>query len=398
MKNKQIIFITVLILMSGLIAQTYGQFDLENMNTLSEEVQTLQSFEESFAFEKKINPDEYILGPGDELGLNILTGENITYPLKVTPTGDLFIPSVGIVHVSGMTLSKAIKTIEKFIHTEAFPGAKVSIALVNVRTFLVQVTGAVNSPKFVNINAFKRLSNVLGKCKGSHQFAREFEIVITRQNGDQIVVNYLDYLRTGNLENNPTFLEGDRIHVPFGDVKTEGVVLRGASTGNGYDLIEPDEMLGEFLRRRVKLHNNADLNSISITRTMNNKVEYINIKPENLFKVILKAGDTIDILWEKGVMVNGFVLRPGGFKFFPGYVAADYVNMAGGNSPNGSPGRCKVLHKDGTIEYGQEILIRRGDVIIVPRTYKDVILGSMSSLEIVVSLATIYLTFIATQN
>jgi len=195
-----------------------------------------------------------------------------------------------------------------------------------------------------------------------------------------------------------SFLERDRIHVPFGDVKTEGVVLRGASTGNGYDLIEPDEMLGEFLRRRVKLHNNADLNSISITRTMNNKVEYINIKPENLFKVILKAGDTIDILWEKGVMVNGFVLRPGGFKFFPGYVAADYVNMAGGNSPNGSPGRCKVLHKDGTIEYGQEILIRRGDVIIVPRTYKDVILGSMSSLEIVVSLATIYLTFIATQN
>ncbi|MBC8215148.1 MAG: hypothetical protein H8E64_01380 [Candidatus Marinimicrobia bacterium] len=90
------------------------------------------------------------------------------------------------------------------------------------------------------------------------------------------------------------------------------------------------------------------------------------------------------------------MLTPGGFGFFPGYVAADYISMAGGNTPSGNPNRCTVKHRDGTVERGQEVVIRRGDVIVVPRTIKDTIIGDMSALHIVVSLATVYLTYLAT--
>ena len=57
--------------------------------------------------EGAISPDQYILGPGDELGISIIMGENLTLPIKITPTGDIFIPTVGLVNVSGLTLNNA---------------------------------------------------------------------------------------------------------------------------------------------------------------------------------------------------------------------------------------------------------------------------------------------------
>ena len=56
------------------------------------------------SLEGAISPNQYILGPGDELGISIIMGENLTIPIKITPTGDIFIPSVGLVNVSGLTI------------------------------------------------------------------------------------------------------------------------------------------------------------------------------------------------------------------------------------------------------------------------------------------------------
>ena len=69
----------------------------------------LESYKDVASLESAISPNEYILGPGDELGISIIMGENLTLPTKITPTGDLFIPSVGLVNVSGQTLDEARK-------------------------------------------------------------------------------------------------------------------------------------------------------------------------------------------------------------------------------------------------------------------------------------------------
>ena len=95
----------------------------------------LESYNDVASLESAISPDNYILGPGDELGISIIMGENLTLPTKVTPTGDIFIPSVGLVNVSGHTLDEARKKIKSFIIENAFPNAKVSIELLNIRKF-----------------------------------------------------------------------------------------------------------------------------------------------------------------------------------------------------------------------------------------------------------------------
>jgi len=377
-------------------AQDFGRLQAPGSEKEKDEIQSIEAMQPVLALERTVDPDTYNLGPGDELGLNIITAENITISLIISPTGDLLIPSVGVVHVGDLTVTTAIKVINTFIHNEAYPTAKVNLMLLNLRSFKIQIAGAVNEPGFVVVNSLERLSDVIELSGGFHQLAREFSVSITRNNGEVQLVNYLNYLRNGALADNPVFREGDIIHVPFGSMDKEGIVLRGAVMGSGYDIIEPDEQLGYFLQRRVKFNQNADLESVVVTKRVNGDNVYTNIEPEDFFSTNLNAGETIDILWEKGVMVNGFVLTPGGFDFFPGYTAADYISMAGGNSVKGNPDRCSVRHTDGTEEYGQATEIRRGDVIVIPRTLKDSIIGETSVLQILVSVMTIYLTFIAT--
>jgi protein involved in polysaccharide export with SLBB domain len=380
----------------GINAQTYGRMNIESQISSQEETQALESFEEKFALERAIDPVTYVLGPGDELGLNILTSENITWPLIVSPSGKLLIPSVGVIHVGGKTLQQGINLVKQFIKERAFPKAQVSMTIVNIRSFLLQVSGAVNRPGFVKVTPVMRLHEVVRKAGNFHQLAREFDITVRSISGEEYKVDYLQFILNGNLEHNPTFQEGDKLIIPFGDVEKEGVVIHGALSGRGYDIIAPSETLENFLWRKARFRENADLENVIITRQKNGKEEHLRIQPERFSSIVLKPGDTIDILRERGVSVNGFVQIPGGFQYFPGFTAADYINLAGGNTTEGNPNRVLIRHLDGSSNRGQDVLVRRGDIIVVPRNLKSSIFGDSSLLQIGTALLTVYLTYLAT--
>ena len=380
----------------GIDAQTYGRMNIESQISSQEETQALESFEEKFALERAIDPVTYVLGPGDELGLNILTSENITWPLIVSPSGKLLIPSVGVIHVGGKTLQQGINLVKQFIKERAFPKAQVSMTIVNIRSFLLQVSGAVNRPGFVKVTPVMRLHEVVRKAGNFHQLAREFDITVRSISGEEYKVDYLQFILNGNLEHNPTFQEGDKLIIPFGDVEKEGVVIHGALSGRGYDIIAPSETLENFLWRKARFRENADLENVIITRQKNGKEEHLRIQPERFSSIVLKPGDTIDILRERGVSVNGFVQIPGGFQYFPGFTAADYINLAGGNTTEGNPNRVLIRHLDGSSNRGQDVLVRRGDIIVVPRNLKSSIFGDSSLLQIGTALLTVYLTYLAT--
>jgi len=335
------------------------------------------------------------LGPGDELGISIIMGESLTLPVRVTPTGDIFIPSVGLVNVAGLSFSAARLEIKKFIHNNAFPNAKVSIALLNIRNFQIQVIGAVKNPGFVKISALDRLDKVILAADGFHPLAKEYDITVTRKNGTFEKINFLDFVKTGNLESNPTFLETELINIPFGDVSSNSVSLRGEVNNSGYDIIEPNETLLSFLNRSISLIDESNLQSIIITRSTGKKEQIIQVAPNDFFNFALYNGDIIDIARDDGVMVNGFVQKPGAYNYFPGYLAFNYISMAGGNARDGSIKKLKIIRKDGTVSRNSNLKLKRGDVIIVERSSINTLAGNMSILQIFASFLTIYMTYLS---
>ena len=120
MSKVYIIFLSISLVLGNARAQVsqvdmrIGSFNNLQRQDLSRDDNNFKSldlepYKDVASLESAISPDKYILGPGDELGISIIMGENLTLPTKVTPTGDLFIPSVGLVNVSGQTLDESRK-------------------------------------------------------------------------------------------------------------------------------------------------------------------------------------------------------------------------------------------------------------------------------------------------
>ena len=409
MSKVYIIFLAISLILGNARAQVsqvdmrIGSFNNLRRQDISREDDNLKSLDlESYkdvaSLESAISPDKYILGPGDELGISIIMGENLTLPTKVTPTGDLFIPSVGLVNVSGQTLDEARKKIKAFIIENAFPNAKVSIALLNIRKFQIQVVGAVNSSGFIEISALDRLDKIIFASDGFHPLAKEFDISIERGNGEKEKINFLNFLREGDLKSNPTFLEGDIIHVPFGDPYLNSVSIRGHIENAGYDIIEENESLLSFLNRSIDLINETNLMSIIVTRNENGTDKIYNVSPKDFSNFILSNGDIVDIPRDDGIMVNGFVQKPGAYAYVPGYLAYNYISMAGGNTKDGSINKIKIIHSNGSSSRNVNTILKRGDVIIVERSTINKLAGNMSILQIVASLLTIYMTYLSSSK
>ena len=357
-----------------------------------------KSLVDEVPLERAIDASKYVLGPGDELGVNIIMGNNFTFPVKITPTGDIFIPSVGLVNVLGYTLNDAKEKIINFIIKDAYPNAKVSITLIKLRTFKIQVIGSVNKPGFVEITSVDRLNKVIDKVEGFHYLAKEYDISITRKNEIIENINFFNFLLNGDLEHNPTFNENDVISIPFEKLSVNLISIRGQIDNAGYDIIEPNESLFQLLKRRIDIGNFSDLNSIIITRNVNNKVNTIEILPNQFEDFTLLNGDIIDISRQNGIMVNGFVQKPGAYEYFSGFTVYNYISMAGGISEQGTLNNIIIHHNDGTVSKNIDLLLKRGDVIIVRRSIINAIAGNASVLQIVASVFSIYLTFLASQN
>ena len=101
--------------------------------------------------EKPIDPNTYILGPGDLLGVNIISTKNISLPLRINPIGDIMIPSAGILNINGISLSEARLKIREYIVGTYLKNASVNVTLLVIRKFKIQVIGAIHNPGYIDV-------------------------------------------------------------------------------------------------------------------------------------------------------------------------------------------------------------------------------------------------------
>lgn len=193
----------------------FGEIETEFLELTIEEAKLPKYMEEFTPVEGPIDPDSYVLGPGDLLGISILTGENLTFVLRIGPTGDLLIPSVGIVKVAGLTLAEGIDHIRKSVTQNTYRNSVVDVTLINVRRFRLLTLGGVREPGFITATATDRLTEVISSAGGLHKYADEEKIKLVRASGQTEYVSLRAFLVDGSLADNPTFQEGDRIEVPF---------------------------------------------------------------------------------------------------------------------------------------------------------------------------------------
>lgn len=192
----------------------FGYFDA-SIETKSNHTNTSFTPKNSeFALEKPVNPKSYIVGPGDVLGINVKTIEKMFFSAIVGPAGDLLIPGVGSVQISGLSLDSSIIYIKDRI-LRTFKNAVIDVSLVGLKSFKVSLFGAVNEPGFITVQAFTRLDEALSLAGGLHVDADENNLLIKSKDSDSNFVDIKDYLLNGNIDQNPILNQGDRIQAFF---------------------------------------------------------------------------------------------------------------------------------------------------------------------------------------
>ncbi len=65
----------------------------------------------------------------------------------------MWIPDIGSIHISGNNILSATNKVIKYVHENRSKAAGVSLVLLNIRQFRIQVMGAVVSPGFINVSS-----------------------------------------------------------------------------------------------------------------------------------------------------------------------------------------------------------------------------------------------------
>ena len=380
----------------------------------------------------EINPDEYIVGSGDNFLIQINHLSTITYTIDVSPIGDIMIPSIGQVHVSELTFQEAVKVIREKCKQQ-LSSAEVDVNLNKVRNVKIPVFGAVQNSEMITLYTGSDVNNItesmvrtpitagtiqrkemasqtangeyvlpaslrlhdLLSVLSLHYLAKDFAIEVHTKD-DTSVVNIYKYYMNGEIEHNPYLFNIKSIYIPFSDIETECIEVYGPINTKAIVPIIPGETVNNFIQRKIQLTSISNYDAITLKRDNKILLDRTNSYKEQEIK--LMPGDILEVSSVKRIMVNGFVNTPGIYNFIQGHTVSDYIAMAGGVDSKGSNKKAVILRDNKKIKNTEGALVERGDIIIVNRSTDNIFFGEISVLEFLSMLASITLTFIAAYN
>ena len=215
-------------------------------------------------------PQDYPLGPGDELVV-LLTGDvELTYTLPVTREGFILIPQVGEVFVAHLTLDQLRDVLytrlgKVYSSVRRGPDGKtrLDVSVANVRVNQVYVVGEVRQPGAYQISALGTALTALYAAGGVTARANMREIEIRRLDKVMATLDLYDYLLRGDTHSDIRLETGDVVFVPLHGTRAQvtGAVLRPAV----YEL-KPGEALADLVRAAGGFRPDAALERLSVYR------------------------------------------------------------------------------------------------------------------------------------
>ncbi|MEL6301963.1 MAG: SLBB domain-containing protein [Pseudomonadota bacterium] len=174
-------------------------------------------------------PSEYVIGPGDELIIQLFGNETDEIRVFVSRDGDISLPDIGPISLVGLTFDEARNAIVDRI-TEQKIGVRASVTIGELRSIRVFVLGDVNEPGSYVVSGLSTMTNALLLSGGVRKSGTLRNIQLKR-NGKLIgTLDFYDLLLRGDTRRDRRLLPGDVIFVPpVGPrVAVEGEVERPA--------------------------------------------------------------------------------------------------------------------------------------------------------------------------
>ncbi len=308
------------------------------------------SFEPS---ENLATPQNYRLGPGDEVIIDIWGTSEDHLREMISPEGSIMIAQIGPVYLNGMTISDANKHI-KNAFSRKYAGMSeaetdVQVTLGQVRTIQVDILGEVATPGTFRMSPFSSVFHALYLSGGINDIGSLRNIQVLRNNKKVAGVDIYEYLFNGKTNGNIRLQEGDVIIVPPYEqlVSIDGNVKRPM-----YYEIKPDETIKTILDYAGGFTGDAYSGMVRLERQSGTENELYNIERGEFCSYRLKDGDMITVgtildRYANRVELKGAVYRPGMFAIGRDIrTVSDLIRKADGLTDNAYDDRA-LLYREG---------------------------------------------------
>ena len=269
----------------------------------------------NLTFEPVMNiatPQNYVLGPGDQLIIDVYGDTQRSEQLTVSPDGDVNVPDYGPVHVAGLSVSAAQNKVRSHLGTY-YESSDIKVTVGQTRTILVNVMGEVKAPGTYTLSAFATVFHALYMAGGISDLGTLRNIKVYRQGRLISVVDVYEFILNGRLAGNVRLMDNDVIQVgPYESiVDIAGRVKRPMA----YEL-RKNESLATLLKYSGSFANDAYKKSLRVFRKNGRMKSVYNVEEFEMPEFKMFDGDSVEVdsiidRFENTVEVKGAIFRPG---------------------------------------------------------------------------------------
>ena len=342
----------------------------------------------SLGFEPNLRipaPAGYILGPDDEIVVSVYGYSEIKYNLTVNESGEIYIPSVGPIYVSGLSIEEAsnkirlrlASTIYRAINTGR---TKVQVSLGKIRSIRVTVIGQAKKPGTYTISSLTTLYNILYLCGGPTTMGSYRAIAIIRGNKVKTTADLYDFLVDGTQRGNILLQEGDVIRIPY---YKKRVTISGNIKREGKFEMLDDETFADLLKYSGGFTDNAYRGAVSVIRVTDTERKIIDLKSDQYNSFETNGSDeyVVGRLQEEfgnRIVISGSVLRPGPYELVSGTTISSLIEKAGGLMRDAYSKRISIfrylnnkmpaivsVNLDSVLQFGNDIDLIKDDSVAV---------------------------------
>lgn len=247
-----------------------------------------------------INTEEYMVGPGDEFVISILSSRSQQITAAILPDGRLLINTVGVIDLKNKNLNDSYELILKKVK-EVYNSRDINVILSNIRSFKVTVSGETFTQVTVPATSTERVNEVINKAGGFEKKSSLRNIRLIRKDS-VIIVDLIKFFNIGDKSSNPYVIGGDHIIVPPAN-KNSLIGINGEVPKQ----LEVEYTEGDKLSTLFKIAqgflNSSDLSSVELSRIEGNGVR--------IERIYMDLTSWYDNLYESESLLNDIELQPG---------------------------------------------------------------------------------------
>lgn len=267
------------------------------------------------SFEPNMNiatPQDYVLGPGDQLIIDIYGASQKSYQLTVSPEGTVTVPGYGPVAVGGLTVAAANARVRSGLGAR-YSSSDVKLTVGQTRTIMVSVLGEVRVPGNYHLSAFASVFHALYMAGGINELGTLRNIKVYRSGRLVTVVDVYEYILHGRLAGNIRLKEGDVVQVGTYDCL---VGITGNVKRPMFYEMRQNESVSTLLGYAGGFTGDAYRKSVRLTRRQGERYGVYNIDEFEQSSFQVADGDAVEVdgmlnRYESMAEIGGAVFRPG---------------------------------------------------------------------------------------